>query len=365
MDVFFRVFNQMAMMALLIIVGFVLRKIRIVPENTGATLSKLETFAICPALNFCTQVRYCTVENFSKYYSLILYGTIICVIAVVISYPLSKLFVRNYKENDVAAYQRNVYKYGLTFGNFGFIGDFLVLGVFGGEIFFTFKMFTLGMSIICTVWGLYVLIPKVGAKSGILTNLKAGLLAPPTLATFIGIICGLLGLGKFFSEDFYFIATKTISETSSETVFFVTKALEEAENVITPIITGKDFFIVKALDQAGSCMGPIAMMLAGTIIGGYDIKRLLGKKKVYVLTVLRLIVIPTIFVLILKLLGFTDNDILPFVLIAYATPLGMNSIVYPAAYGGDTESGASMVVVSSTLSIITIPVMYYLLIELL
>ncbi len=112
-------------------------------------------------------------------------------------------------------------------------------------------------------------------------------------------------------------------------------------------------------------MGPIAMMLAGTIIGGYDIKRLLGKKKVYVLTVLRLIVIPTIFVLILKLLGFTDNDILPFVLIAYATPLGMNSIVYPAAYGGDTESGASMVVVSSTLSIITIPVMYYLLIELL
>ncbi len=183
MDVFFRVFNQMAMMALLIIVGFVLRKIRIVPENTGATLSKLETFAICPALNFCTQVRYCTVENFSKYYSLILYGTIICVIAVVISYPLSKLFVRNYKENDVAAYQRNVYKYGLTFGNFGFIGDFLVLGVFGGEIFFTFKMFTLGMSIICTVWGLYVLIPKVGAKSGILTNLKAGLLAPPTLAT--------------------------------------------------------------------------------------------------------------------------------------------------------------------------------------
>lgn len=336
MQVFFLVLNQMMMMALLIIVGFVLRKTNILPENTGSTLSKLETFAIVPALNFITQVRYCTVENFAGNYKLIIYGTLLCAFAVVISYPLSKLFVRNYKESDAAAYQRNIYKYGLTFGNFGFIGDFLVLGVFGGEVFFKFKMFSLGMSIICTVWGLYVLIPRVGAKSGILSNLKAGLLSPPTIATFSGIVCGLLGLGKYLSEDFFFIADT---------------------------ISGKDFLITKALDQAGGCMGPIAMMLAGTIIGGYEIKRLLGKKKIYVLTLLRLVVIPTVFVLAFKAMGFSE-DILTFVLVAYATPLGMNSIVYPAAYGGDTESGASMVVVSSTLSVITMPIMYYLLIVL-
>lgn len=336
MQVFFLVLNQMMMMALLIVVGFVLRKTKILPENSGTTLSKLETFAIVPALNFITQVRYCTVENFANNYKLIIYGTLLCAFAVVISYPISKLFIRNYKESDAMAYQRNVYKYGLTFGNFGFIGDFLVLGVFGGETFFKFKMFSLGMSIICTVWGLYVLIPKVGAKSGILSNLKAGFLAPPTIATFSGIICGLLGLGKYLGEDFFFVADA---------------------------INGKDFLITKALDQAGNCMGPIAMILAGTIIGGYEIKRLLGKKKVYILTFLRLIVIPTVFVFAFKALGVGD-DILSFVLIAYATPLGMNSIVYPAAYGGDTESGASMVVVSSTLSVITIPIMYYLLIEL-
>ncbi len=337
MQVFYLVLNQMAMMALLIVVGFVLRKTGIVPENTGSTLSKLETFALVPALNFYTQVRYCTVENFVANYKLILYGAVLCAIAVIISYPLSKLFVRNYKESDAAAYQRNVYKYGLTFGNFGFIGDFLVLGVFGGESFFKFKMFSLAMTIICTVWGMYVLIPKVGAKSGILANLKAGFLAPPTIATFAGIICGLLGFGKYLDANFFFTANT---------------------------ISGEDFFIVKALNQAGNCMGPIAMILAGTIIGSYKIKRLLGKKKVYVLTFLRLIVIPAVFILVLKALGVGD-DILSFVLIAYATPLGMNSIVYPAAYGGDTESGASMVVVSSTLSVVTIPVMYYLLIELL
>jgi predicted permease len=52
-------------------------------------------------------------------------------------------------------------------------------------------------------------------------------------------------------------------------------------------------------------------------------------------------------------------------LIFVGTPLGLNSIVYPATYGGDTQTGASMASISHTLSVITIPMMYYLFIELL
>ena len=52
-------------------------------------------------------------------------------------------------------------------------------------------------------------------------------------------------------------------------------------------------------------------------------------------------------------------------LIAFATPLGLNTIIYPAAYGGDTKTGASMAMVSHTLSVITIPFMYFVFIVLL
>ena len=82
------------------------------------------------------------------------------------------------------------------------------------------------------------------------------------------------------------------------------------------------------------------------------------------MTALRLLVIPSFIMLLLKLVG-ADKEIMMLALIAFATPLGMNTIVYPAAYGGDTKTGASMTMISHALSIITIPVMYYFFIELL
>ena len=55
----------------------------------------------------------------------------------------------------------------------------------------------------------------------------------------------------------------------------------------------------------------------------------------------------------------------PLALICFATPLGLNTIVYPAAYGGETKTGASMAMISHTLSVVTIPLMYLLFIVIL
>jgi len=38
--------------------------------------------------------------------------------------------------------------------------------------------------------------------------------------------------------------------------------------------------------------------------------------------------------------------------------LGLNTVVFPAAYDGDTTPGASMALISHVMSIITIPVMF-------
>ncbi len=44
--------------------------------------------------------------------------------------------------------------------------------------------------------------------------------------------------------------------------------------------------------------------------------------------------------------------------IVFATPLGLHTIVYPTAYGGDTKTGASMAMISNVLSVITIPLIH-------
>ena len=77
----------------------------------------------------------------------------------------------------------------------------------------------------------------------------------------------------------------------------------------------------------------------------------------YFATVLRLIVLPSIFVLGLKAVG-ADQTTIIVTLMAYATPLGINTVVFPAAYGGDTTTGASMALISHTIAVITIPIMF-------
>ena len=89
----------------------------------------------------------------------------------------------------------------------------------------------------------------------------------------------------------------------------------------------------------------------------YSLKTLASDKKVYLASVIRLIILPSTFMTVLLLLK-TDKDILRVALCATAMPLGLNTVVFPAAYGGDTTPGAGMALVSHLISVITIPVMF-------
>lgn len=322
MDMFFLTLKQMLMMVSLMLVGYILRKKNIVPDNSGIILSKLETYIFVPALSLINQINNCTVETFVSNSGLMIYGIVLIVITIGVSTVVSRLFVRNANQSSEQLYQRNLYKYALTFSNYGFMGNFIILGIWGDMMFYKYSMFTFFVALACSSWGLYILIPKE-RKASILDNLKKGLLTPPIIALAIGMAIGLLNLKSYVPD-----------------------------------------FALNAVDSASKCMGPVAMVLAGMVIGGYDIKKMFSDAKVYAVTFLRLIVIPAIIVITLKLIG-TSDEIAILALIAFGTPIGMNTIVYPAAYGGDTKTGASMTLVSHILSVITIPVMYYLLIVLL
>ena len=165
---------------------------------------------------------------------------------------------------------------------------------------------------------MYVLIPK-DKGDGIMKKLVKGVVKPPLIALVTGIILGLAGAPRFIPE-----------------------------------------FVYSTLSNASSCMGPVSMLLAGFVIGGFSLKEMVSNKKIYITAIFRLILIPALFVTVGKLLNISD-DILLFAFVLLGTPVGLNTIVYPAAFGGDTKTGASMAMISNTLCVITIPVMYLLL----
>lgn len=315
MSIFITTTSQMLMILLLVAVGFFLRKKQLLPSDSHVLLSRLETLVFLPALNFSTQITQCTVSTFRENAPLILYGIPVICAAIALSIPLSRLFARKNEVSEEKKYERNVYKYALSLANYGFVGNFIILGVWGSETFYKYSLFTFSFAPISLAWGLFLLMPR-SKSEGIVKSLKRIFLSPPLVTMVIGMICGLLGIGKYIPD-----------------------------------------FFSNALDSVSSCMGPVAMLITGFVVGGFDTKTLFLNKKSYIVSFLRLVCLPALILTALKLLGASD-ELLVLALVAFATPVGLYTIIFPAAYGGETKHGAALVMLSQLLSVLTIPLMY-------
>ncbi len=310
----------MLYLLLCIVIGFSLRKTKILPDNSSKVMAKLETWVFCPALNFVTMATYCRIDTFSVHATNMLLSCVIMALALTTAILLSKFFVKK------KTYDRGVYAYALMFGNFGFVGDPLVIALFGNAFYAYYKLYTLPLTILCYVWGISVLVPREHNESGI-KSLAKKVFTPPTVALLIGIAVGFTDTFGQFPE-----------------------------------------FLTKTLNALKDCMGPVAILLAGFTIAGYPIKRMLTNKKAYIVTALRLIVLPAFLIAALfgivkvfNLIGLDANmNVLFFTFFAFAAPLGLNTIVFPEAYGGNPETGVSMAMISHMLCVLTIPLLYAL-----
>ena len=303
MQVFTATLNQMLVLFIFMALGFFLNKKRLLPLDDSVVLSKLETYAFVPCLVFSVFCKYCTVENFKQKWTYMLYGAAVMAVSLPIGIVLAKFFAKD-------GYLKKIYTYSFAVANFSFMGNAVVLGVFGEKVLFDYMIFTLPLNLYVYSIGTASLIPtEKGGKLSVKTFVN-----PIFIALILGAVCGLLSV---------------------------------------PLPK----FITTAISSAGACMSPLAMLLTGFVIGEYSLKTLASDKKVYLASVIRLIILPSVFMAVLLLLK-TDKDIIRVALCATAMPLGLNTVVFPAAYGGDTTPGAGMALVSHLISVITIPVMF-------
>lgn len=305
LGVFSATLSPMLVMLCCIVVGFTLRKKGILPENGGTVLSRLETYVLVPALTINTFRRYCTIGSVTEKLNYTLTAAVVLAVAIAVAIPLSKAFS---KDN----YRQKIYRYALVFANYGFMGNAIVPAILGEEFLYPYMMYTLPLNVVVYTWGVVMLIPQ-GEKR---QSWWKRLINPPFIAILVGAALGLTGANAYVPT-----------------------------------------FVSDVLDKCAACMAPVAMILTGFVVGGYPLKPLFSDRKVYMATALRLLLIPTVMLAALYLLG-VDRQTMIFTLFAFATPLGLNTVVFPAAYGGDTTTGASMAMISHTLCVLTIPLLY-------
>ncbi|MBQ7330682.1 MAG: AEC family transporter [Oscillospiraceae bacterium] len=308
LDTFLATVSPMMTLFICILIGYILRKTGIVPENTASVLSKLCLFVALPARILLSFVD-CTLDSILSQLPLVIYGFVAVSISFVLAKPLSGLFTKEVNE-------RKLYRYSMFSANFGYLGNAIVPAVMGEGAMAAFLIFCLPLNIGVYTWGIQSLIPVgKGEKKSVWKQL----LQPPLVAMIAGLFLGLTGLGLYLPD-----------------------------------------FVTGSIASFSSCMGPLSMILTGYVIGSYDIKKLLTNVKVYWASALRLIVLPLLLTLILWLLG-ADKQTLLLVPFGFGSALGMNTIIIPAAYDADTNTGASMAMISHVASILTIPLLYALL----
>jgi len=308
MNIFSTTLSQMAFLFTLIVIGFLLAKGKVVSSDAAGILAKLENNLFIPALVMNTFIQNFTVERLQSAWQPLVASFVILAAAIPLAILSSKLCTRD-------GYLQKIYTYGLCFSNFAFMGNAVVSALFP-DIFLEYLIFTLPLWMMIYLWGAPSLLIADSGRQTLKQRLKA-FANPMFIAMVIGIIIGLTGI-----------------------------SLPDWTNSV--------------LSSSAACMSPIAMLLTGITVANIDLKKAFTDGQIYLISLIRLIVFPLIFLGIFMLLPLPETIVIC-AICSLAMPLGLNTIVIPSAYGKDTSAAAAMAIISHILSCITIPLVVLLL----
>ena len=114
----------------------------------------------------------------------------------------------------------------------------------------------------------------------------------------------------------------------------------------------------KAIENLGAMTAPLSMILIGATLAGMDPKMLLDGRVLSV-SFLRLIAFPALFIVLLKLLR-ADPLTMNVSVILLAMPVASNTAAMAERYGGDYTFASACVSVSTLLSVLTVPLVTWL-----
>lgn len=123
--------------------------------------------------------------------------------------------------------------------------------------------------------------------------------------------------------------------------------------------------INSTLSAVGGMIGPASMIVTGMLFAGMDFKQIFASKRVYFVTFLRLIVVPAIALVLIKfsyLASLSSNGpkIMLIVFLAIITPSASTVTQMCQVYGNDSQYASAINVVTTFLAIITMPLMVML-----
>jgi predicted permease len=139
-------------------------------------------------------------------------------------------------------------------------------------------------------------------------------------------------------------------------------------NVIA-VLLGALFFVLSirlpspielAVDYVGGIMTPLSLICIGYMLSRAKLWQLLRQRQIVLTCAAQLILGPLIAFGLMKLIGAPDN-VLYIIVLIQALPTATTLGLFAEKYGGNTANASGLVVVSTILSAVTLPIVMFLL----
>lgn len=290
------VFQQVLLLFLFVITGYILCKIHIVNGQQAGILSSLLVYLFFPCKVFRTFAQELTLNFLRENWQIPLLAFLVTAICAVVMHYAAKILTKD-------KYAQSICEYSLVVPNYAYMGYALTESLLGPAGLVGYMLFSLPVTVYIYTVGFNLL-----TKRGF--HIKK-LLNPVTAALVLGLCFMLTGLRL-------------------------------------------PSLLSAALEKASACLAPVSMLLTGIVIAGFPVCDILKNKTVYLVTLGRLLLLPLAIGGILQL--FCGPDIVSVAVLLYALPCGLNTVVFPRLIGEDCRLGAGLAAVSCLASCLTIPV---------
>ncbi|SFU44126.1 AEC family transporter [Butyrivibrio sp. M55] len=298
--------RQMIILFLLMLVGYVCRRIKILTEDSFRPLSVIVTQIANPALILSSGAENALDVSSLELvktvgFTFLIYGLLLVAGKVILR------FIR--VENS----KRNIYELMLMFSNIGFMGIPLVKMVFGPKEFFYITVFQIPYDILIYTYGVYLLCNVCEDNSLSVKQRIKNLVNPGSVAA-IGAM--IIYLSSFKLPE----------------------------------------IVTEPLGMLGNLAAPLSMMVIGASFCNVDFKSIISDYKLVLFSLLKLIVMPMILMILIAQFG-VSKEMLHVCLIVFATPVGSMVVMFAQQFGTGREIAGKCVAFTTLLSVATIPLL--------
>ncbi|MCL2087391.1 MAG: AEC family transporter [Oscillospiraceae bacterium] len=312
------VMTQVSIMSLLIMLGMVLYKIKIIDKPAVKTLSDIVVFIANPAAVFLAfRMEYSEELAYRLGYAFLLAA--LCYVVVILC---AVFLVRG-----APSQRRAVERVSVVLSNCGFMGIPLVQGLYGGEGVFFLAAFIAGNSVVTWTYGVFV----IRNATLIANDIK------PSIASKIGTTLKSLPA---------MLNTPMIYAILLGTLFFTFK-------IPLPDIP------LRTIGLLGNMTLPCAMLAAGATVIQADFKKLIKNLRLYYVCFLKLIIVPLAVYGVFLLLP-RDELIMRVHLTASACPTAVLCTVIAVKHDCEGVYSSEIFAVVTLLSMVTLPLVIQL-----